>query len=481
MLIVTPFFVKKFGIEGYGIYVLITSLIGYYGLLDLGFGEALIKFIAEYQIRGDFRSINKAINSAIAVQSLIGSIASVSLVLLVHPLIHVLKISESFRDVTEFGISVCSLGFFLTMISGAFSSAVKGLQRFDISSKVDGIINISITILMVILVASGYGLKECLVVNVLMNLVTLIIYFIIIRNLIPTWKPEFTADLTYIRSFFSFSFYIFLSKLSGIFGNYIVRFIVSAFLSPAAVTYYVVPSKLVGAIGGFLGGASNAFFPYSSALNSSNDKEGIKATYLKGSRVFTGIAAPVCFALILLSKPVLTLWMGSGFAEKSWFILSILAMGSFIGSLSAIPNTIIMGLGNSKLVGQFALIALFLYVLLVPLLTKFFGITGTSFAILVNSSLMIFFVIYKTTFFLKVKKSDYLKTVLAPHVYGFAALCFLFYFCYLFFPVSPILVFIVGIVYFVSNSVYLVNISVIPLKMLFSAFFKSTNSDQGKQ
>jgi len=478
MLLTTPFFVKKFGIEGYGIYILITSLMGYYGLLDLGLGESLIKFIAEYYTKDDLNSITKAINSAIIIQSLIGCVASVLLVILAHPIVHLLKISESLSGTAEFGISVYSLGFFFTMISSALSSAVKGLQRFDISSKVDSITSISVTLITVILVLAGYGLKECLVANVFVNFIMFLSYIIVVRNLIPSWIPKFDLDLKYLRSFFGFSFYLFLSKLSGIFANYIVRFVVSAFLSPVAVTYYVVPSKLTGAIGGFMGGAVNSLFPYASALNSSNDKEGIRAAFLKGSRTFAGIAAPISFTLILLSKPILAFWMGPDFAEKSWIVLSVLAMGSFIGSLSAIPNIIIMGIGNSRLVGHFALISLVFYVMLVPPFTSFYGILGTSIALLINSSIMILYVIYKTSLFLKVSRTEFLKTVITPHAYSLIILCLLFYFCYFLFPVSISLAFVIGIAYFVLCSSYLVYTEVIPLKILFSPFLKTKQSDQ---
>jgi len=477
MLLTTPFFVKKLGVEGYGIYILITSLIGYYGLLDLGLGEALIKFISEFNSKEDNQSICRAINSALMVQLLIGCLASASLILFSQFIIPFLKISDSYRDAARFGISVCSLGFLFIMISSAFSSAIKGIQRFDITSKVDSLINIAITVTLVILLLSGYGLKECLVVNVVTNFIMLVTYIIIIKKLIPTWKPVFVADRKYIRSFFQFSFYLFLSKLSGIFANYIVRFIISFFLSPVAVTYYVVPSKLVGAVGGFMGGAVNSVFPYSSALHSANDQEGIKKTFLTGSKILTGIAAPISFVLILLSKPILTLWMGPEFAEKSWIILCILSLGALIGSLSAIPNTIIMGLGNSKLVGIFALITLVLYTVLVPPFTKMFGILGTSIALLLNSSLVIFFVIHRTTKYLGVHKGKYLKEVVAPHIYHFIALSILFYICYFLLKFNIFLIFMVGSAYLSITIIYLINKDIIPFKIILKTIFKTKHPD----
>ena len=49
LLILTPFFVWKLTLEGYGIYILLTSLVGFYNLLDFGLGQGIIKFIAQYK------------------------------------------------------------------------------------------------------------------------------------------------------------------------------------------------------------------------------------------------------------------------------------------------------------------------------------------------------------------------------------------------------------------------------------------------
>ena len=52
-IVATPYFVYKLSIEGYGVYALLTGLIGCYGLLELGLGQGVIKFVSEYRSLGD--------------------------------------------------------------------------------------------------------------------------------------------------------------------------------------------------------------------------------------------------------------------------------------------------------------------------------------------------------------------------------------------------------------------------------------------
>src|SRR5712675_3419421 len=61
--VLSPYVIRKLGPEGYGIWALLFSVIGYYGLLDFGFKSALIRYTALYRARGEFERINELINT----------------------------------------------------------------------------------------------------------------------------------------------------------------------------------------------------------------------------------------------------------------------------------------------------------------------------------------------------------------------------------------------------------------------------------
>ena len=50
--VLTPFLLRHLGQTTYGLWVLVNSVVTYGGLLDLGIGAAVIKFMAEYRARG---------------------------------------------------------------------------------------------------------------------------------------------------------------------------------------------------------------------------------------------------------------------------------------------------------------------------------------------------------------------------------------------------------------------------------------------
>jgi len=424
LLIATPYIVHKLTIEGYGIYALLTGLVGYYGLLDLGLGQGVIKFVAQYKTVGNDEAISRSINAALWVQVVTGLIGSAVLVILAEPILRLFRISSAFWVDAKLGLYLSAIGFFFKMISGTLSSVLMGLQRYDITSKVGVATNSLLTLIIVLVLYLGAGLKEVIFLTVASAVIVFAIYFLITRQELPQWQFSFALDKAYFKVLFSFSGFLFMSRVSFLFSNYIVRFVVGFFLGPAAITFYVVPSKLITAFGGFLSSASGVLFPFASELDAHKNRKKVQKTFAEASKIFAALSIPVFLTIFIFSKPILTTWMGKEFAEKGWFVLRLLAFSSLIGSLTTVPNLITMGLGYSKVIGIFSVMTVVFYIILLPPFTKLWGIEGTAWAMLGATIPGIALVIYETTKIIHLRISHYARNVFGFHILPVAASLF---------------------------------------------------------
>jgi O-antigen/teichoic acid export membrane protein len=415
-LVITPFLVKGFGLEQYGVYVLVTGVFGYYGIFDFGLGQGVIKFVSEFNATNSKKEINDAINSVFTFQLLMGAILSGVLWLVDEQIIALLNISEAYYDTSVAALDIAAIGFFFSMLAGTFGAAIKGLEEFGAISVVDSLSNLMLNVLLFVVVMQKFGVKEAVWVNVLMAFIQLFTYTILFKRYNSSYRFRLTFNTKIIRKFVSFSSYLFLSKINGIISKHGVRFIISYYLGPTAVTIFVVPSKLLGAIGGVLYSASGVLFPYISRLATEGKKEGIKRAFLKASLVFAGISIPVSLFVVFFSKPIMALWMGADFAEKSWLVLSIITLSSLIGGFTAIPYNTLLGLGKSKTIFSFSIMNVISYTVLLPLLTKTYGVYGAALALLLTSTTVIGFVWYKTTRAIEIGVRDYLSFVYRIHV-----------------------------------------------------------------
>src|SRR3989304_2184652 len=73
--VLTPFFIQTLGRDGYGIWVLITSITGYLGLLMLGVPMASVRYFSQYVAEGDRQKMNEAIGSCMGIYGSMGMVA----------------------------------------------------------------------------------------------------------------------------------------------------------------------------------------------------------------------------------------------------------------------------------------------------------------------------------------------------------------------------------------------------------------------
>src|SRR5580658_7652077 len=69
-----PIFIRYLGVEGYGIYLLLTGLFGYFGLLDFGLSDGVVKYVAHHMELGNGEGVSESVNAALIVQLIAGMV-----------------------------------------------------------------------------------------------------------------------------------------------------------------------------------------------------------------------------------------------------------------------------------------------------------------------------------------------------------------------------------------------------------------------
>ena len=83
-----PFSVHHLGKTDYGLWMMVASMTAYFQLLDLGYGNGLVRHITEADARGDEEEVNRVVSTFVVVYSIIGLLALVAaggLILFVIP------------------------------------------------------------------------------------------------------------------------------------------------------------------------------------------------------------------------------------------------------------------------------------------------------------------------------------------------------------------------------------------------------------
>src|ERR1700757_1837483 len=68
----SPFILHRLGDAAFGIWVLIFSLTGYYGIFDFGIRSSIIRFVSKYTATQDVEEINALLSTALFTYSCVG-------------------------------------------------------------------------------------------------------------------------------------------------------------------------------------------------------------------------------------------------------------------------------------------------------------------------------------------------------------------------------------------------------------------------
>src|ERR1700681_2975499 len=71
-IFLSPFIVHHLGDAAFGIWVLIFSITGYYGLFDLGIRSSIIRYVSKYTATDDREKLAQFVNTALFTYTALG-------------------------------------------------------------------------------------------------------------------------------------------------------------------------------------------------------------------------------------------------------------------------------------------------------------------------------------------------------------------------------------------------------------------------
>ena len=275
--IIIPYIISRVGIDGYGIWALVISFMGYIGLSDLGISPALTKFIAEYHAHNDQAVVNKLVNTAFVIYVFVGVIISIIFVLLAEWLIILFfKPSPDMIAVIRFIFIGYFLLFIINLVFTAYTSIITGLQRYDISN----IINIVVAFISMggifLFLGIGLGLKGLIINAFIFTIINIALTLWKSKKIFPPLKfNPFLFDTKLVKTILNYSSKMYISQIATQIYFHIDKLFISYFFNVSYVAYYQIASNLSQKFRAIPALIISPIFPAVSELQAKNDTEKI--------------------------------------------------------------------------------------------------------------------------------------------------------------------------------------------------------------
>jgi O-antigen/teichoic acid export membrane protein len=391
----SPYVLHKIGKSLYGVWAVVTQITGYLWLLDFGVRDSVIKYVAEYKSKNDSYMINSIISSSIRLYSIICTsciIAAFILAIYVVPAIS--KIDRSELMIARSIVLISGLDIGQAFLANVFVGILMGIQRFDIFSKINIVMNLCKTIVVIWLLSHGYGIVGMMAAQFISNTFNYIIIYKYSRKLLK--YDLFPRGIVFCREtqkrLINYGFYVFLNSIGQQAIFYSGNVIIAAMLPVAAVTYYAIAANLVEYIKKLVISGTQIINPMASELAAKMEESKLSIILCDGTRYSLLLGVPIIIVYCSMGSRFIGLWMGSEFSQIAGRLLIIMS----IMTLFSLPHYtiagILLGLGKHRITAICRLIEAIANVCFCIILIKKMGITGCALGIAIPHLFMVMIV-----------------------------------------------------------------------------------------
>ncbi|MBZ5666306.1 MAG: oligosaccharide flippase family protein [Acidobacteriia bacterium] len=416
--IMTPLILHKIGVAGYGTWAVFLAINGLTSLADLGLVGTLSKFVAEYHARRDLDGLTRLLSSGLTLFLLL-DVAIAAVLWIASPLLA----SKLFRGSTvPSGELTLLLRCFLIVIATnlltqLFASVTTGLQRLDLTNIMSAGNVLLSAFFGALLLLRGWSLRGLIYGYIASGIVTVAIYLIIVRSLLPQVALNpMRFDRIEARKMFGYSLRLYITQAAVAVHNQVEKVFLAMLVGVDPVGWYDIASDVALKVRGSIGFILSPVLPAASELNALGDEARIKELYFRTHKYLALCGVPVICYVVAISNRFVELWIGSSMKLIA-LPLSVILIVNFVNLTTGPGFLIFAGKGDMKPGIQSAMLGVVLNVVLSLGLIYKFGfagaVLGTSVSLIAAAAFFIVTFHRRTGYsVLRVFAEGYLKPIL---------------------------------------------------------------------
>lgn len=374
---------RELGIEEFGLFTIILSIVGYASIFDIGITRSVIREIAIY--RNDKDEVLRILSTSTIVILVLGIIAGLLIISFNANITALLKVSESLEDEFSLCLIIMSLSIPFFLVTQVWCSLLEGKEEF---LRLNIYKSISSTML-IIFPAVGLFFGD----NLLYVVIGLLISRIFSAFLIFRFSKGFKFSLKFNKQVFhrliKFGGWIAVSNIISPIMSYFDRFILANRMGSDLVGFYTGPSEAIARIGIFPSAIARTVFP----MMSRNELDSFKIKRISYIMIVASIV-PFGIFFAFFSEEILRLWLGDDFAINSSLIFQVLILGLVFNSIAQIPFTSIQASGYSRITAILHLFEFIPYLILLWYLINDYGLLGAAWAWTIRMSVDMILLIF---------------------------------------------------------------------------------------
>ncbi len=326
-LVYTPIMIRLLGQAEFGLYSLIGAIVGYLSILDLGLGNAIVRYTARNRAVGDKETESSMNGMFLVLYSFIGLLTVALGAILYINIDNMFGASLTDQELEKAKIMMLLLifNFAVSFPLGTFGSIMQAYERFVFVKLIHIVRSILMPCITLPFLYAGYGSVSMVVVNTVLNITLLLINLVYCLRVLKT-KIRFKGfDYPLLREIAGYSFFIFLNVIVDKIYWSTGQFILGIVSGTTLVAIYAIAMQLNSMYMMFSTAISGVLLPKITMMvanNASSDE--LSQIMIKIGRVQYVVMALIITGFILFGQAFINLWAGPNYSDAYLIVLLVM-------------------------------------------------------------------------------------------------------------------------------------------------------------
>ncbi|MDA0834755.1 MAG: oligosaccharide flippase family protein [Planctomycetota bacterium] len=377
-VVLMPYVLHTLGNEQYGTWIFISSVAGYSGLMYLGFGETISRFVAtSYAVR-DWGRVNQVVSAIWVIYLLMGAVAiGVSAILAwFAPQLYDWGTVPPLE--IQAVILVLGLNVAFALVGSVYGGVLMGIQRFDVERSIVMIAGIIRLIATYALLQSSWGLLTMALIHLGITFCENVASYFAAYKLVPTLRVRLSVARWHIlKECSSFSLYAFIDSISAQVIDATDSVVIGLFLGAEAIVPYYIALRICHFISRPIQYIGLVSIPRAGELHVGSEARHLHRLVFKGAGLAFLLTSSCLLGSAYFGSALISTWVGSGY-EQSYLILMILLSSRVIALTVGVLRSVLFGIGQMKVASLIYLAEGVANITCSLILIQFWGILGVA-------------------------------------------------------------------------------------------------------
>lgn len=377
-LFMTPFLLHHVGTRQMGMWMLVGSFTGFYGLLDFGITSAVSRYLTLGFTRNDVKACNSYASIGFYIFLAVGSVAAV--ISFVIALIIYLVYNKSVDDigVMSWVVVILGINFMIDFPLRVFSGIITGCLRHDLNNVRQLIFRILGAGLTFGIVYHGGKIIEMSLGGFLMSVLSAISFYWLAKRVFPQLhlSPKSVRREDF-KPLFNYSFFTALASITDALRFRISGIVIAGFLSIEVIAHYGIATTLVSYFQQTMGHCTMWLTNWFTRLDAKDDREAIRKHAMFAYKITVLLATFIAFGMIFWSESFITRWVGPKFLD-AYDSLVLLTLGMMFAMWQSPTTRVLYATANHHYYSAVNAVDAFLNVTLTLVLVPRYGMVGVA-------------------------------------------------------------------------------------------------------